>query len=414
MVRKRRPGKGRQRNPERDRARGQSAWRMAETTYGALRTLEGLVHLGSPLTPGQRIDRLRAIVDGCPHYYPALIDLGSRLIGEGEDDEGREYIARGLRSLERRGSRKDLLDAHYAVGELLEDRLRFEMAIELYTRLKVLEREPAGVLDRIACCHVHLGDLDEAVEMQRRAVALDDDNARLLCNLGWIELLRGELGKARTYLDRSLAMDPGDEVAVGNRQVLDEMLAAGTRDLEAHLLRPVDRDRFRRLGERGRGEDAALAQRYGRERLEAFKLHLGRDPDLSPRERYDILFTLRYVMGTIEGMCESCHFLCDDLPLMVDDLRDIMHRLIIVTGDMDEELLDGMIGALGAFYGFLEGHGLVDGSGGLKEEMTRLRSELLDKLRRYNAVRHRDGCTDEERLEARSELFDVGDFLPML
>jgi len=82
-----------------------------------------------------------------------------------------------------------------------------------------------------------------------------------------------------------------------------------------------------------------------------------------------------------------------------------MHKFIFKTGDIDDEIFDGVYAALLEFYKFLRKHRLVEQEElrKLKEEMKRLKPELREKMLRYNAVRHNDDYTEEEKEECAEQ-----------
>jgi len=56
----------------------------------------------------------------------------------------------------------------------------------------------------------HGDDLDQALELAQKAVALDDALGMVHTRLGWIHLFRGEHDKAIACLERGVALDPND------------------------------------------------------------------------------------------------------------------------------------------------------------------------------------------------------------
>lgn len=392
-----------------------AAWSNADWQYTTLITSDMMPMLGA-VTGAERIERLRDIIKGCPDYYPATIELGYRIIKEGDDREGLALIDRGIASVERHFGRDELVDIYEHVLEFLKKHYRFATAVEYCERFMEVAQDKADVYDWLCLFYSRQGDLDTAFEMAGRAVELDDGNPRLLCNLGWTQLLRGNLEEAGALLERSLELNGEDTVTQGNYEVLKAMRGdRRLRSLRAYLLRPVDHERLDRLLEDDDCNGYTLEVRqYNHDRLQAFEEEVLCDPGLTPTQRFDMMFTLRYVLDTIREMHESSTFFYHDAGTVELFLDDIMYRLIMTTRDMDDELFDEMTGALLAFYGFLARHRRTSEYGELKRKMARLRPMLLDKLHRYNAVRHRPGCTEEERMDAREELFESGDFLPFL
>ena len=174
------------------------AWNIADWDYSALIAQDIMPLLSAPLVRQERIDYLKEILKGCPEYYPALLELGYRYIKEGKDKIGKESIDKGLQSLKTHFSKKNLIDAYYDTCEFLEKHLRFEMVIEYYNLLTEFEKDKAKVYDSISYCYSCLGDMEKAFETQQKALELCDSNHRFYCNMGWLEMIRGNLDAAKT------------------------------------------------------------------------------------------------------------------------------------------------------------------------------------------------------------------------
>jgi len=173
-----------------------AAWKAADWDYAGLMSQEMMPLLSEPLTGQKRIDYLNEIVTDCPEYYPALIDLGYQYIIKGQDEKGKKVIDAGITSLKTHFSTDDLIEVYYKISEVLETRLRFDLAIDYYQDLLDIEQDKAIVYDHIAFCYVYLGELEKAFETQKNALKLDDKNHRYYCNMGWIEMIRGNLDSA--------------------------------------------------------------------------------------------------------------------------------------------------------------------------------------------------------------------------
>ncbi|KAF5428967.1 hypothetical protein C5S39_10010 [Candidatus Methanophagaceae archaeon] len=93
-----------------------------------------------------------------------------------------------------------------------------------------------------------------------------------------------------------------------------------------------------------------------------------------------------------------------------------MHKFIFKTGDIDNEIFDGVWVAVSEFYKFLSKHKLVEKAEfkELEKEMKNLKPELRKKMLRYNEVRHNDDYTEEERERIREELFEGDQAWPIL
>lgn len=366
--------------------------------------------LGTPLTGQERMDFLRGIIADCPEYYPALLESGFMSLKEGQDDEARDFIDKGLQSLKTHFPREDLLDTYYQVCEVLEEHLRFEMAIEYYDQLFEIETNKADVHDYLAHCYIYLGDLDKAVGNQQRALELAPSNPRLHCNMGWLWMIHGNLHAAKSALERSLELGRPDEITVNNYKACKLMLKNKLKDWNAYLLRDADHEKLEELIDDDEGCEKEVRE-YNRDRIEAFKFDLVRNPRYTPAKKYDILFTLNYIMDFIWDLHSYTFFLYEDISTVSEHFVPIMHRFILNTSDIDEEILNDVYTALLEFYNFLAMREVISGYEELEDVMRQARPELIKKMLRYNEIRHDDNRSEDEKGEIRKELFGDSYFI---
>jgi Flp pilus assembly protein TadD len=70
-----------------------------------------------------------------------------------------------------------------------------------------LESDKAAVYDSLCYCYSYLGEVEKAFETQKKALELCDSNPKFYCNMGWVELIRGNLDAAKIMLEKSLEGD---------------------------------------------------------------------------------------------------------------------------------------------------------------------------------------------------------------
>jgi Flp pilus assembly protein TadD len=70
-----------------------------------------------------------------------------------------------------------------------------------------LESDKAAVYDSLCYCYSYLGEVEKAFETQKKALELCDSNPKFYCNMGWVELIRGNLDAAKIILENSLEGD---------------------------------------------------------------------------------------------------------------------------------------------------------------------------------------------------------------
>jgi len=86
----------------------------------------------------------------------------------------------------------------------------------------------------------------------------------------------------------------------------------------------------------------------------------------------------------------------------------IMHKFIFKFGDVDRPMIEDICESLLEYYGFLAQAKLVS-TDEFERFQTTLRSRqqgLLEKMERYNEIRHDDDVDEEEKEAIREELFE--------
>jgi tetratricopeptide (TPR) repeat protein len=205
---------------------------------------------GRRLSRDETIGELEAILRTCPVFYPALFHLGVLQARAGRSDPARRLLLEGAdRMAEREPSLAEDIDVTGGVIEPLEDSLCYDLAGELLQRLTEHYPSEPSFHDVLGGVLVVLGEPDGAIRRFEKAVALEPDNARYVCNLGWGLLAAGRLDDAQAHLERSLKMDPDDGITRGNYGVLRFLRRQGGA-FEDYLLRPLGRKELERLDPR--------------------------------------------------------------------------------------------------------------------------------------------------------------------
>jgi tetratricopeptide (TPR) repeat protein len=409
--------------PERKKKRkieDTDAWMAAEFDYIDMVSTNRMPLLRGPIVGEEKIEWLEGIVEECPEYYPALFDLASENIKNGNDEAGKRCIDRGLQSLRAHFSSNDLIDAYHKTGEFLEYYLRFELALEYYNQLLEIKKakEKPSVYDSIALCYACLNDIDKAIEYQRRATE-SNENCKFYSNLGWLEMIRGNVEEAEKMLKKAVELDKRDDIAKTNYEISKTLLKSKKmHNWNDYLLREVDYGQLNKLREEEDewAEYEKLVKEYNQLRIEAFKSYLLQNPKYSASERYDVLFSLGYILDLVFGIYDDGYFLYDNIEVITDNFERIMHKFIFKTGDIDNEIFDGVWVAVSEFYKLLSKHKLVEKAEfkELEKEMKNLKPELREKMLRYNEVRHNDDYTEEEKERIREELFEGDQAWPIL
>jgi hypothetical protein len=122
----------------------------------------------------------------------------------------------------------------------------------------------------------------------------------------------------------------------------------------------------------------------------------------------DLLASLDGFFRFVDGLSQDAYFLHEDVAFVGGHFKLIMHKLIVKFGDVDRGMIEGVCGSLLQFYRFLEQRELISPAAlaPFVTDMAQLKPELIEKMERYNAVRHDDSLDEDEREEVRIELFD--------
>jgi len=234
--------------------------------------------------------------------------------------------------------------------------------------------------------------MEKAFETQQKALELCDSNHRFYCNMGWLEMIRGNLDAAKTMLEKSLELNQKDEITLNNYEACKLMLKSKQlKNWEAYLLRETDYEYLEKLEDEDNIEEYEKQVRiYNRDKIEAFKFDLVWNSNYTSAEKYDILFTLNYIFDLIWESYGSEYFFNDDIVRVREYFKQIMHKVILKTGDIDEEIFNGVYTALLEFYKFLAKRKVVSEYKSLEDKMLKLKPELMEKMSRYNEIRHND------------------------
>jgi hypothetical protein len=91
-----------------------------------------------------------------------------------------------------------------------------------------------------------------------------------------------------------------------------------------------------------------------------------------------------------------------------------MHRFILKTSDIDEEILNDVYASFLEFYKFLAARKVISGYKELENVMREAKPELVEKMLRYNEIRHDENYNEDAKEKIREELFGDTYFFPFL
>ena len=204
-----------------------AAWKAAEWDYSALQADVQMPFFSAPLSPEEVVGRLRDITRRCPQYYPALLELGVRLLCRKRTRGAEQMIEKGFRLMMDLTDPKQHAEIVDSIVENLEKFWRFDISRRLLEMMSAHHSLDAMSLDSLAHASARLGDLDAAHRHIDEALQLEPKNKDFRANKGWYHLMRGELDEAGVAIAEALRLKPADPVASGNRKILEYLRQHG-------------------------------------------------------------------------------------------------------------------------------------------------------------------------------------------
>jgi len=390
------------------------AWNAAEWDYGALQADLQMASLWGAPSREEIVKRLRNIARRCPHFYPAILELGLRLLCQKRHRGAERMMEKGFRLMIDLTDPKQSAENIDGVIENLERLWRFDVSRRLLEMLAERHSLSAILHDSLAHAAARLGDLEAAQRHIGEALQLERDNKNFWANKGWYHLMRGELKEADAALAEALRLKQKDPLAAGNLKILEYLRRHGGTYWD-YLERPLDRKQIERLADQEKWERATdLCTDFNDCRTEAFAqsalLKGGKERTRLP----DLLATLRSFFNFMSQIDSSGIFLNEDISLVHRNFKPIMHKFIFKFGDVDREMMEDVFEALQAYYGFLASRRIVDAAEFtcFQETILKTKGELLDKMEQYNAVRHDAAVSEKKKERLREKLFEGDHFWP--
>jgi len=288
----------------------------------------------------------------------------------------------------------------------LEKIWRFDISRRLLNMMAERQSLNADLLDSLAHAEARLGDLDAALLHVQEAIKLAPNDYGFWGNRGWYHLMRGELKDAELALKKALQIKPKDPVTSGNLEILQYLRKHGGTYWN-YLERPLDRAKLKRLIDQEDDQAMELCEDFNTCRIEAFAQSalLKGGKDLSRLS--DLLATLRTFFNFVAQIDSSGFFLNEDIAVISENYRPIMHKFIFKHGDVDREMMEDVWESLQAYYGFLAGQRIVNAADfeGLQKIIRETKNEFLDKMEQYSAIRHDDSLSEKRKEHIRQKLF---------
>ncbi len=387
------------------------AWKAAEWRYTSIQAALMMPFPGLARSPGEIIDELDEIVHECPDFYPAVLELGLRRMASGADGSEAEEIETGLRLMLDVGDPQHTEEEATALHDNLENLWRFDLCKCCMEILVSRFPDKALFWDYLGNATAHLGEVETALRHSAKAAALAPDNAHFRCNHGLFHLMAGNASEAEIHLSTALRLDPENKITKGNVEV-QKYLARHGGNFSDYLVRPVDREEIERLSDDDDLErlDQVCAT-YNFDRLQALGRNLAADEDRR-RRCAEIIRTLEKYFDFVDRVSNTARLLYEDIGHVERHFNAIMHKFIFKFADVDRKMIEDVCESLLEYYGFLAREELVSPAEckRFRAMVRRNRKGLIDKMERYNGIRHEGGLDEEEKDLMREELFD-GDHL---
>ena len=384
------------------------AWETAEWEYAEMTADRMMPMLGGQLTLEEKIGRYEQILEKCPEFYPALLEMGFCELQMPEKNSADHHIEEGCRLMLELAEPEHLEEEFDGLIENLEKLWRYDLGRSSLESM--LEHQPNIALwyDYIAHAEARMGQVAEALHHSARAVEMEPGNRFFRTNLGWIHLIAGNLEEAGAELTEALRIAPDDQVAKGNLEIQRYLSRHGGNYLD-YLLRPVDREKLERLADEEEWQSVdELCGHYNEIRLEALTQHLFL---VDTNRRYllnGLLTTLREFFGFVGRVYQDGYFLNEDIAIVRQDFKAIMHKFIFKFADVDSQMIEEIYASVFEYYGFLAQKRMVSALEfqQFQNEALEIKQELLEKMQKYNAVRHDESINENKKEAIRDEIFE--------
>lgn len=136
-------------------------------------------------------------------------DRATELIEENKIDEAMDVLRRMKASTEIQEYQKNLL-----MGYCLRVSEEYEEAIEHLEKALQIDNQDPKLLTELGLCFMMIGDVYQSEQLYLAALDLSPYSVEILCNLGIINRNKGEFETALKYVRKALELDDKDEIAI--------------------------------------------------------------------------------------------------------------------------------------------------------------------------------------------------------
>jgi len=139
------------------------------------------------------------------------------LITSGQEEKALEEIRLFLQNNQK------VWNGWFMLGWALRGLERFEDAEKAFLEaLKYGGNENADTYNELALCYMRLDKFKESKDALLKAYAIDNENTKIISNLGYLALAQGDKEEARRYFTTVLEFDPSDRIAAAELYKLEK------------------------------------------------------------------------------------------------------------------------------------------------------------------------------------------------
>jgi tetratricopeptide (TPR) repeat protein len=393
-------------------------WKEAEFMYSDI-IAQTMFPLFESLTQEDIDDAIKQILKKCPEFFPALLYQGEGFITQGEDSKGIALINQGIDYMYEIAKPAKFKEEFEKILDVLENNMRYDVALEVL--YKMLKKFPDNSFYYDNCANniikqpnLEQKDIDKAFELQNKAIELEPKNATYYSNMAWMYIVIGDLKNAEDFLNKGFNIDKNNNDIMTNFKLLKLMKKYKSKNLYNFFIRPIDWELVNYLEEEEEGEDEifgdiyGLCKNYNSLRIEAFKIYHLKMKKFKPHKILSLINMFRIFMQFLDKVACEVVFLYDNIDLINDYYEVIMHKLIFKFGDINEKIFKDIIQSLTEFYRFLKVKKLITNTEykELTQNFKDYNDKLLNKMKKYNKIRHNDNVSEKEKEKIREELFD--------
>ncbi len=138
------------------------------------------------------------------------------LISSGQEEKGLDQIRKFIQK------NPKVWNAWFMLGWGLRRTGRFDEAAQVFEKaLELGGDENSDCFNELAICNMELQNFDKAYDNLVKALAISPESTKIMSNLGYLSLKRGDVSAAQKYFSAVLEYDPDDKIAAAELSKLE-------------------------------------------------------------------------------------------------------------------------------------------------------------------------------------------------